>query len=62
MAESQVTDLASSGADLRMLTEDESRARARAAVSGTSQKLLQLLRTRLRQLLRVTLVLFPLPS
>ena len=40
-----------------MLTQHESPAPAPAAVSGTSQKLLQLLRKRLRQLLRVTLVL-----
>jgi hypothetical protein len=40
-----------------MLIQDESPAPAPAAVSGTSQKLLQLLRKRLRQLARVTLVL-----
>ena len=40
-----------------MLIQDESPAAAPAAVSGTSQKLLQLLRKRLRQLARVTLVL-----
>ena len=40
-----------------MLTQQESPAPAPAAVSGTSQKLLQLLRKRLRQLARVTLVL-----
>ncbi len=38
-----------------MLTQDESP--AAAAVSGTSRKLLGLLRKRLRQLLRITLVL-----
>jgi hypothetical protein len=40
-----------------MLTPHESPAAAPAAVSGTSPKLVQLLRKRLRQLLRVTLVL-----
>ena len=40
-----------------MLIQQESPAPAPAAVSGTSQKLLQLLRKRLRQLARVTLVL-----
>jgi hypothetical protein len=40
-----------------MLIQHESPAPAPAAVSGTSQKLLQLLRKRLRQLARVTLVL-----
>src|SRR5262245_45282456 len=40
-----------------MLTQDESPAAAAAAVSGTSRKLLGLLRKRLRQLLRITLVL-----
>ena len=40
-----------------MLIQTESPAPAPAAVSGTSQKLLQLLRKRLRQLARVTLVL-----
>jgi hypothetical protein len=40
-----------------MLTQPESPAPAPAAVSGTSQKLLQLLRKRLRQLLRVLFVL-----
>ena len=40
-----------------MLIQNESPAPAPAAVSGTSQKLLQLLRKRLRQLARVTLVL-----
>src|SRR6516225_10600951 len=40
-----------------MLIQIESPAPAPAAVSGTSQKLLQLLRKRLRQLARVTLVL-----
>ena len=40
-----------------MLIQHESPAPAPAAVSGTSPKLLQLLRKRLRQLLRVTLVL-----
>ena len=40
-----------------MPTQHESPAPAPAAVSGTSQKLLQLLRKRLRQLARVTLVL-----
>jgi hypothetical protein len=40
-----------------MPTQQESPAAAPAAVSGTSQKLLQLLRKRLRQLARVTLVL-----
>jgi hypothetical protein len=40
-----------------MLIQQESPALAPAAVSGTSQKLLQLLRKRLRQLARVTLVL-----
>ena len=40
-----------------MLIQNASPAPAPAAVSGTSQKLLQLLRKRLRQLARVTLVL-----
>ena len=40
-----------------MLIEEESPAPAPAAVSGTSQKLLQLLRKRLRQLARVAFVL-----
>jgi hypothetical protein len=40
-----------------MLIQNESPAPAPAAVSGTSQKLLQLLRKRLRQLARVTFVL-----
>ena len=40
-----------------MPTQHESPAPALAAVSGTSQKLLQLLRKRLRQLVRVTFVL-----
>jgi hypothetical protein len=40
-----------------MLIQNESPAPAPAAVSGTSRKLLQLLRKRLRQLARVTLVL-----
>ena len=40
-----------------MLIQDESPASAPAALSGTSQKLLHLLRKRLRQLARVTLVL-----
>ena len=40
-----------------MLIQNESPAPAAAAVSGTSQKLLHLLRKRLRQLARVTLVL-----
>jgi hypothetical protein len=40
-----------------MLTAQESGAAACAAVNGTSQKLLQLLHKRLRQLLRATLVL-----
>ena len=40
-----------------MLIRNESPAPAPAAVSGTSQKLLHLLRKRLRQLARVTLVL-----
>jgi len=40
-----------------MLIQQESPAPAPAAASGTSQKLLQLLRKRLRQLARVTLVL-----
>jgi hypothetical protein len=40
-----------------MLTQDESPAAAAAAASGTSRKLLGLLRKRLRQLLRITLVL-----
>jgi hypothetical protein len=40
-----------------MVIQNESPAPAPAAVSGTSQKLLQLLRKRLRQLARVTLVL-----
>ena len=40
-----------------MLTQQESPAPASAAVSGTSPKLLQLLRKRLRQLLRVVVVL-----
>jgi hypothetical protein len=40
-----------------MLTQQESPAPAYAAVSGTSPKLLQLLRKRLRQLLRVIVVL-----
>jgi hypothetical protein len=52
---SPAVDLASPGDDPLMLIQQESP--APAAVSGTSQKLLQLLRKRLRQLLRVTLVL-----
>ncbi len=40
-----------------MLIHHESPAPAPLAVSGTSQKLLQLLRKRLRQLARITLVL-----
>jgi preprotein translocase subunit SecG len=40
-----------------MLIQNESPAPAPAAVNGTSQKLLQLLRKRLRQLARVTFVL-----
>jgi hypothetical protein len=40
-----------------MRTQHDSHAPVSAAVSGTSQKLLQLLRKRLRQLLRVTVVL-----
>ena len=40
-----------------MLTRDASLAPSRGAVSGTSPKLLQLLRKRLRQLLRVALIL-----
>ena len=40
-----------------MLTRDESPAPSTGAVSSTSRKLLQLLRKRLRQLARVTLVL-----
>src|SRR5215831_20130270 len=40
-----------------MLIQHEGPAPAPAAVSGTSQKLLQLLRKRLRQLARVTFVL-----
>ncbi len=55
--ESPAADLASPGDDPLMLTQHESPAPAPAAVSGTSQKLLQLLRKRLRQLARVTLVL-----
>ena len=53
--ESQATDLASPGDAALMPTQSESP--APAAVSGTSQKMLQLLRKRLRQLVRVTLVL-----
>jgi hypothetical protein len=56
--ESPAVDLASPGDDPLMLNQQESLAPARAAVSGgTSQKLLHLLRQRLRQLARVTLVL-----
>src|SRR4051794_26561482 len=55
--ESPAADLASPGDDPLMFIQQESPAPAPAAVSGTSQKLLQLLRKRLRQLARVTLVL-----
>src|SRR5271154_604266 len=55
--ESPAVDLASPGDDPFMLIQQESPAPAPAAVSRTSQKLLQLLRKRHRQLARVTLVL-----
>jgi hypothetical protein len=55
--ESPAADLASPGADILMLTQQESPAPASAAVSGTSPKLHQLLRKRLRQLLLVVVVL-----
>ena len=44
------------GEELLMPTLDDSAAAAPAAVSVTSQKMLQLLRRRLRQLARVTIV------
>src|SRR5207247_3478227 len=49
---SQAKDLASPGEDLLMLTQQASPAPATAEVSGASRKLRQLLRKRLRQLLR----------
>jgi hypothetical protein len=55
--EIQAEDFASPGVDLLMLTQHESPAPAPVAVRGTSQKLLGLLRKRLRQLARVALVL-----
>jgi preprotein translocase subunit SecG len=55
--ESPAADLASPGDTPLMLIQDESPAPAPAAVSGASQKLLQLIRKRLRQLARVTFVL-----
>jgi hypothetical protein len=54
--ESQATDRASPGDDLLMLTQHESPASAPAVARHPSQKLVQLLRKRLRQLLRATFV------
>src|SRR5438270_10384450 len=57
MDESQAADLALLGGAALMLTQHANPAIATPAASGTSPKTLQLLRKRLRQLLRITLVL-----